>query len=93
MSKNFSWPPHKEDFLGKDIRQAKQSKAVWGCISLDKINIDLIRQFREYIIWQNQVYLLKEKFQNIHIPTNRKFINQFREEIEICERKWGKFKE
>lgn len=88
---NFALPTV-DEYGNKDFRQNWEDEYIWDYVYIDQLNIDEIRQFIDFIKWQNQVYLLRKMF-NRWNEQDQKFWREFYDHgIFWCELKWGEFK-
>ena len=72
------------------IRNYKDVDRTWELVKIDKLSIDQIREFRYYIMWPQQFYILQYMWKRWDIA-DKKFFKEFKREINWCEDRWGEF--
>lgn len=77
------------------IRQVIDNKDIRESLSVSILSIDMIREFKDKIVWEWQWYDLKDMWKHRkdkgveHYNYIMKFWKEFRNEIEICEQSFG----
>ena len=76
--------------IKKDVRENVNNSDMWNWTFLNELTLEEVRQFKDYIHWDQQYNYLRDMYDRWNFK-DQAFFNEFRKYIEICIDAWGPF--
>ena len=76
--------------IKKDVRQNVDNDAMWDWTFLNELTLEEIREFKDYIHWDQQYKYLRDMYDRWNL-NDQVFFKEFKEYIKICVDAWGPF--
>ena len=78
------------DVIMKDVRQNVDNDEMWNWTFLNELSLDEMREFKDYIHWDQQYLPLRDMWDRWSLK-DQAFFKEFREYAEICTLVCGPF--